>query len=245
MLIIPSIDLLGGLVVRLRQGRYEEAKVYGGNAPEIAAGFERSGARRIHLVDLDAARGSGDNRALIREIRGAVRCTVEVGGGVRTERQIEELVACGVDRVVIGTALAKSPDDVAAWASRHRLLLAGIDAEEGRVRIAGWRSDSGLLDLDLARKARDVGMVGIVYTDISRDGTLEGPSLERSSAIARASGLPVILSGGIRSADDFQAASRYEGIVGAIAGTALYERRVDLAEAIRRFQSERKEEETW
>jgi len=245
MLIIPAIDLLGGACVRLVQGDYARATVYGDDPVEVARGFERAGARRIHLVDLDAARGSGSNREVIARIRAEVGCLVEVGGGVRSEADVRELLTAGVDRIVVGTALVRQPEEVARWARAFGRILAGIDARDGRVKIAGWESDSDLSDVELARSAKGYGVLGIVYTDILRDGTLSGPSLDATVRVGRESGLPVILSGGVHDESDFAAAARCPEIVGVITGKALYEGRFELARVIEKYQKESTGDSLW
>jgi phosphoribosylformimino-5-aminoimidazole carboxamide ribotide isomerase len=240
MIIIPAIDLLGGSCVRLYRGRYDDVTRYDLDPVGIARSFADAGSVRIHIVDLDAARGNCSvNRDKIREIRAAVPCTLEVGGGVRTETDIEELLEIGVDRLVIGTVLAERPDTVAGWISKYgRVFIAGIDALDGRVKVSGWEHEAGMEDTALAHRAAEIGACGIIYTNIARDGTLTGPDIERTGIIAKQSGLPVIVSGGVSSKDDIAAAANEEstGIVGVITGKALYEGRIELAETIREFQ---------
>jgi phosphoribosylformimino-5-aminoimidazole carboxamide ribotide isomerase len=239
MEIIPAIDLLGGACVRLRQGGYDSARRYAADPAEVARGFERAGVGRIHLVDLDAASGKGaNNREAIHRVRQAVACRLEVGGGIRTEKDLRELEAAGVERLVLGTVLVRYPEQAAAWSGHCRCeLWAGIDALEGRVRVAGWTEEGGLKDRELAVRARELGMSGIIYTSIARDGTLEGPDIEATNRLAAASGLPVILSGGIGGAEDVESVFRRRGagVQGVIVGKALYEGRVDLAELLRRY----------
>jgi phosphoribosylformimino-5-aminoimidazole carboxamide ribotide isomerase len=166
-----------------------------------------------------------------------------VGGGLRAEGDLAELRAAGAERLILGTVLVRAPQEVAAWISRRGPagagpeLWAGIDALEGRVRVSGWGEEGGLEDLELARRARELGLDGVVYTSIERDGMLDGPDLERTNRLAEACGLPVILSGGIGSEADVErvARRRAPGVVGLIVGKALYEERIDLAAVIRRF----------
>ena len=245
MIVIPAIDLLGGSCVRLAQGSYASARRYAGDPAEVALGFARAGVRWVHVVDLDAARGlAGANREAIRRIRGALGAArLEVGGGIRSAEDLAELSAAGADRLVLGTVLVRAPAEVAAWVSAREAagagpeLWAGIDARDGQVRVSGWEEESGLEDLELARRARELGLGGIIYTSIARDGTLAGPDIERTNRVAEAGGLPVILSGGIGSPADVDrvARERVEGVVGVIVGKALYEGRVDLEQLIRRF----------
>jgi phosphoribosylformimino-5-aminoimidazole carboxamide ribotide isomerase len=241
--VIPAIDLLGGKCVRLYQGDYSRSTVYDYDPTDAAKEFAASGARRIHLVDLDAARGDTNNRDAIRRIRGAVSCVLEVGGGVRAEEDIRELLDIGVDRVIVGTMMIRRPELVAEWAGRYPGIIAGIDALAGVVRVSGWESSSSVSDEEAAVWAAEHGMCSIVYTDISRDGTMEGASLGRTSRIAEVSGLPVILSGGVRGPEDVEAASKSPGIVGVITGRALYEGKIDLRSVIERFQTEEVAEE--
>lgn len=209
MTIIPAIDLLGGRCVRLYKGRYDQSKVYQDHPADTAEEFYTTGARRIHLVDLDAARGSGHNRDVLKEIRRRVPCTLEVGGGIRDERDVEELLEAGIDRLILGTVLAKEPATVARWIRRYGpIFIAGIDALDGVVKVAGWEESGGVSDLDLARQAAEMGIISIIYTNIDRDGTLEGPDTGRTLAVAEASGLPVIISGGVSGLDDCLAAAK-------------------------------------
>lgn len=242
MLVVPAIDLLGGRCVRLHQGDYAQAETYDLDPLEVARGFVAAGARRIHLVDLDAARtGSGTNRSVIGAIRRAVGVTVEVGGGVRTDDDVQALVDQGVDRLVVGTVLVKDPDQVARWVAQFGpRFVAGIDARDGEVKVSGWEEGSTLRDLDLAARCRDLGLISIVYTNIARDGTLGGPDLERTLAVADAAGLPVVLSGGVASLDDFEAIRRanHPLLAGVITGKALYKNRIDLAEVIAKYQDD-------
>ena len=237
--IIPAIDLLGGACVRLLRGRYDSARRYSEDPVEVARSFERAGARWIHLVDLDAARGKGaDNREAIRRVRQAVACRLEVGGGIRSEQDLLELARAGADRLVLGTVLASHPEQVAVWRERFSgELWAGIDTLEGRVRVAGWSEEAGLEDRELARRAGELGLEGIVHTSIARDGTLGGPDLEASNRLAEACSLPVILSGGIGAAEDVETVyrNRLPSLIGVIVGKALYEGRVDLAELLARY----------
>ena len=243
MIIIPAIDLLGGGCVRLRQGDYGRATRYDDEDPvERARKFEAAGIRRIHIVDLDAAKGRGDhNRGVIRRIREAVSCLLEVGGGIRTEEDVRELLDLGVDRLILGTLLAKDPETARAWISRHgRKFIAGIDALEGQVKIAGWMEGALLGDLELARRAAEIGVCSIIYTNIARDGMMEGPDIERTLLVARTAGLPVILSGGVSGTGDISAAAESAGgaIAGVITGKAVYEGKIDLAALTREYPQE-------
>jgi phosphoribosylformimino-5-aminoimidazole carboxamide ribotide isomerase len=237
-LVVPAIDLRAGRCVRLVRGAFDSATVFPLDPAEQARRFAAAGARLIHVVDLDAAEGKGgDNRAAVAAIRAAVGCALEVGGGVRTEDDARALVDLGVERIVVGTTLARSPEAVAGWVARlGRRFVAGIDARGGRVKVAGWADDAGLLDTDLAARLAAIGIAGLVYTNIAVDGTLAGPDVARTALVARAAGLPTILSGGIGGDDDVAAAAAADPlVVGAIVGRAMYEGRVDLARLVARF----------
>ena len=237
--IIPAIDILEGKCVRLLRGAYDEATEYDKDPAAVAREFELAGATRIHVVDLDAARGDGrNNRRHLRKLRRSVDAMIELGGGVRSEQDIEELVELGIDRFIIGTAFAAQPEIVEGWAAKFgRIFLAGIDARGGIAQTAGWREDSKVPAVDLARAARDHGACGIVYTAIEQDGTLEGPDIDGTNQIAEASGLPVVLSGGIGALSDIEAVAEaaHPNLRGVIVGKALYEGRVSLAELFERF----------
>jgi phosphoribosylformimino-5-aminoimidazole carboxamide ribotide isomerase len=226
MLIIPAIDILGGECVRLYMGDYDSVEVFEANPVEMARRFQDAGAKRIHIVDLDAARsGSSQNRRMIRRIQKAVDCDIEIGGGIRTEEDVDHLLELGVNRLVLGTILAKDPAKVERWASKYGdVFIAGIDALGGNVKVNGWEKESGITDVELAKRCADIGVISIIYTDISRDGTLEGPDIDRTKMIAKESGLPVILSGGIGSDDDIKeiCSMDYTGITGIIVGKAIY-----------------------
>jgi phosphoribosylformimino-5-aminoimidazole carboxamide ribotide isomerase len=249
VIIIPAIDLLDGRCVRLKQGDYSQTVYYDGDPAARARLFEDAGIRRIHIVDLDAAKGEGrDNRDVIRRIRGAVSCTIEAGGGIRTEKDVRELLEAGADRLIIGTLLVRDPETVRGWIQRYgKKFIAGIDARDGKVQVSGWRETSALTDLELARQAAGLGAASIIYTNIARDGTLAGPDIERTLAVGRAGGIPVILSGGISRAQDIhEAASRAADIIPAlITGKAVYEGEIDLAGLAREYSQEDARDALW
>jgi phosphoribosylformimino-5-aminoimidazole carboxamide ribotide isomerase len=239
--VIPAIDLLGGQAVRLTQGRYEEATVYDANPAEVAARFARHGIRRLHAVDLDGARaGRPVNGDAIRGVvRAAGEVPVQLGGGIRTLEAVDELLAMGVQRVILGTVALRQPALVRDAAKRHPgRVVVGIDARDGRVAVAGWLEASDVAAAELAREFEDAGVAAIVYTDISRDGMLSGPNLEATVTLARAISIPVIVSGGVSRTEDLVAAAAHagDGIAGAIVGRALYTGAVDLAEAVARVE---------
>jgi phosphoribosylformimino-5-aminoimidazole carboxamide ribotide isomerase len=237
-LVVPAIDLRAGRCVRLVQGSFASATVFPVDPADQARRFVEAGVRMIHVVDLDAAEGKGlDNRAAISAIRAAVPCALEVGGGVRSDDDARRLVDLGVERIVVGSVLAGSPRTVGGWVDRFgRRFVAGIDARAGQVRVAGWTTDAGIVDTDLAGRLAELGIIGLVYTSIAVDGTMAGPDVGRTAEVARAARLPTILSGGIGCGADFEAAAGADPlVVGAIVGRAMYEGRVDLAALLARF----------
>lgn len=234
MILIPSIDILDGSCVRLLKGDYGKVTQYSSDPVSVAEGFYQNGARRLHVVDLNAARNDGDNRETIRDIRKSFEGILEVGGGVRRSDEVKLLIDLGVDRMVVGTVLARDPDLVEGWISScGRVLIGGIDSRAGFVRVSGWEQDSGVRDTELAKTAAKIGIISIVFTNIERDGTLTGPDIEGTKRIAEASQLPVILSGGISSMDDLKLVSKENTgeITGVITGKAVYEGKIDLPAA--------------
>ena len=242
MLIIPAIDLIEGRCVRLERGDFNRIKVYSDNPVEVARRFEESGVKWIHIVDLDAARnfpaGKLKNRSVIRKIARTVGCNVEVGGGVRSRDDVEELLNCGVDRIILGTIIVKKIETVENWLGEYGdVFIAGIDARDGIVRISGWKESGGIGDTELVRRIKDRGIGRVIYTNISRDGLLVGPDVDRTNLIAKISGLRVVLSGGISSESDIKYVfDRGFNIVGVITGKAVYERRISLERMVRLYQ---------
>ncbi len=242
MLIIPAIDLLDGKCVRLLRGRYSSSRVYHERPADMAKQLEQAGAAWLHVVDLDAARGEPDNRAAIEAIRRAVACRIEVGGGIRTASDVRRVTELGADRLILGTVLVSEPEAVAEWLERFGAarFAAGIDAERGRVKVKGWKKDTHRKDQDMALGLALAGLQRLIYTSIGRDGTLAGPDIERTNLVAKAAGLPTLLSGGIGSEQhvDTVARRRHPLVRGIITGKAIYEGKIDLARVISRFQSE-------
>ncbi len=234
---IPAIDLLGGEAVRLSQGRYDQATVYGDDPAEVASGFAKYPLRRLHVVDLDGAKaGSPKNDAAIAGIVAAVSgVPVQTGGGLRSLADIESRFELGVDRVILGTVALRDPELVKEAARRFPGRVAvGIDARDGRVAVEGWLETSDALAVDVARSFEDAGVCALVYTDISRDGMSTGPNLEQTEALAAEVTIPVIASGGVGSETDVASAveSASRGIAGVIVGRALYTGAVDLGRAL-------------
>lgn len=235
--VIPAIDLRGGRCVRLLRGDYAEETIYGDDPIAMARRWEAEGARRLHLVDLDGARaGEPAQLDLAGRIAAAVSIPVQLGGGLRQQDAIRAALDRGIDRVIIGTAAAEHPEQAAAlFAEFGDRLVLGLDARDGRVAVRGWQSTSEWDAVDLARRMVALGARRIVFTEIARDGTLAGPALEATRELARAAGVPVIASGGVRSMEDLVAlaALTADGVEGAIVGRALYTGDVRLAEVWR------------
>jgi phosphoribosylformimino-5-aminoimidazole carboxamide ribotide isomerase len=236
MLLIPAIDLKEGKCVRLRQGRMEDDTVFSDDPVAVAGRWVAAGARRIHLVDLDGAfAGKPKNADVIHAIVEAYpNVPVQIGGGIRDEETIEAYINIGVKYVIIGTKAVSTPHfvhDVAIEFPGH--IIVGLDAKDGKVAVDGWSKLSHHDVIDLAQKFEANGVEAIIYTDISRDGMMQGVNVEATARLARAIKIPVIASGGITNMDDIHAlgAVAYEGIMGAITGRAIYEGTLDFAEA--------------
>ena len=232
----PAIDLRDGRCVRLHQGDYAQETVYGDDPVAQAKAFADAGAGWIHVVDLDAARtGVPENRDVVAAIARAVDVPVQTGGGVRSIEAAHALFSAGVERVVIGTAALKDPDIVRALALDHRVAV-GLDAKSGEVATDGWLVGSGRSVLDVARSFADAGVDAFVVTDISRDGTLEGPDLVGLTDVLGATPVDVIASGGVGQMSDLEALDAIEvdgrRLSGVIAGKAIYEGHVDVASAV-------------
>jgi phosphoribosylformimino-5-aminoimidazole carboxamide ribotide isomerase len=234
MIVVPAIDLRGGRVVRLRQGRAEEETVYAGSPAEVARRFEAEGARRIHLVDLDAAMDGLAQTDAIADVVGAVRIPIEVGGGVRTLADAIRLRDQGVERVIFGTAAVSRPDVVqAALQQFPEAVAVAIDARDGRVAAHGWNETTDVDALELAATVEGWGVLRVQFTDVRRDGTLSGPNLGALEALGRRTSLRITAAGGVSDAADLVklAALEAHGVDEAIVGKALYEGRLTLAAA--------------
>lgn len=240
MLIIPAIDLRGGRCVRLLQGDPTREKTYSADPVAVAAAFAAAGARRLHVVDLDAALGSGSgNRALIARIAAATGLPLQVGGGLRRLLNIEAVLEAGATWAVLGTAAVEDPDLVREAGARFPgRILVGVDARAGRVAVRGWQVETDRDAAEVAAAAVALGASGIVHTDIASDGMLGGTNVAELSRVAAAARVPVLASGGIATVAHLEAVAALEscGVRGAILGRALYEGTVDLGAAIRRFQ---------
>jgi phosphoribosylformimino-5-aminoimidazole carboxamide ribotide isomerase len=238
LLVIPAIDLKDGACVRLRQGLMEDSTVFSDDPVAMAKRWLEAGARRLHLVDLNGAfAGEPVNGDVVTSIAAAYpQLPIQIGGGIRTLETIEYYVRAGVSYVILGTQAVKHPQFVAeACAAFPGKVIVGLDAKEGLVATDGWAEISELKAADLARRFEDDGVVAIVYTDIARDGMMQGVNVEATVAMAEASSIPVIASGGITDLKDIRAlsAQSHRGICAAITGRAIYEGTLDMAEAQR------------
>lgn len=236
MLLIPAIDLKDGKCVRLRQGKMDQDTVFSDDPVAVAKKWVAAGARRLHIVDLDGAfAGKPVNAKVIQAILEACgEIDVQVGGGIRDDETIELYVGMGVRYVIIGTTAVNTPHFVAdACTEFPGRIIVGLDAKNGKVAIDGWSKLSHHDVEDLAKHFERDGVVAIVFTDISRDGMMQGVNVESTLNLARALSIPVIASGGITSLDDIRNLGQVsgEGIMGAIIGRALYEGTINLAEA--------------
>lgn len=235
MLVIPAIDIKGGKVVRLLQGDYAKETVYSDLPLDVAKKWDACGAKMIHIVDLDGAlEGKLKNGEAVRRIASEVKADIEMGGGIRDEATIENILAAGVDRVVLGTsALDEGFVKRMGWRFGKKIVV-GIDAKDGIVRTKGWIQKTNFKAVDFARRLEDTGIGGIIYTDISRDGMLEGPNITELEAMLKATSLGVVASGGVSTLEDIMELKALEprGLVGVIIGKALYEGKIDLARAM-------------
>lgn len=234
MHLLPAIDLRGGRCVRLRQGDYSQETVFGDDPAALARGWVEQGATFLHLVDLDGARsGQPVNGDSVQRIVAATGVSCQLGGGLRTEDHIRDAFTWGVERVVIGTKALKD----CGWFEKlcHRYagrVVLGIDARDGWVATDGWLEVSKLSALELARRCQDWPLAALVYTDIARDGMMQGPNVRALEETVAAVGIPVIASGGVTTLEDVRRV-RDAGAAGCIIGRALYEGRIELAAALR------------
>jgi phosphoribosylformimino-5-aminoimidazole carboxamide ribotide isomerase len=233
--VIPAIDLLDGKAVRLKQGRYDQVTTYD-DPPEVIAAEWRKVVERLHVVDLEGARsGSTAQTSVIERVVSAFGSGVQVGGGIRSIETVERYLALGVERIVLGTAAIRDPDLVRTAAERYpdRVIVA-VDAKDGRVATDGWMDVSERLAVDVVRSFSHLPIAAVLYTDIHRDGMEVGPNIAETARLAAQTGTSVIASGGVGTLDHLRAlGTAGPGVVAAIVGRALHERRFTLAEAVR------------
>jgi phosphoribosylformimino-5-aminoimidazole carboxamide ribotide isomerase len=236
-IVIPAVDIRGGRAVRLHQGRFDAETVFHDDPAAAAARWREAGAHRLHVVDLDGARdGERANAAAVAGIVEAMGdVPVELGGGIRAMADIEVVLAAGVRWAILGTAALERPElvreAVAAFPGR---IIAGVDARDGRVSVRGWMEDSEVTAPELVARLAGEGVAAVIYTDVRRDGTGDGPNLEATAALARTGEVPVIASGGVGTLDHVRGAAALagDGVIGVIVGRALYDGRFTLAEAM-------------
>ena len=236
MRIYPAIDIRGGKCVRLLKGDFEKETTFSDAPEEMAKKWEAMGAEYLHLVDLDGAlAGMSKNLDTVKKILTAVDIPCELGGGIRSMENIKEVLDTGVERVILGSVAVKNPALVKeACAKYGERIVVGIDAKDGMVAVDGWGVSSDVKVTELAKKMKAVGVKTIIYTDISRDGTLEGVNVEATARLAKESGVKIVASGGVRSEADIRALLPHEreGIEGVIVGKSIYTGALDLQEAI-------------
>lgn len=237
MQIYPAIDIKNGQCVRLKQGRFDDMTVYGNDPLGIARKFVAAGATYLHVVDLDGARmGAGYNQDVIKKIIDTFNVPVQTGGGIRTMRDIEERIAIGVSRVILGTTAVSNPEIVKEAVKIYGEKIAvGIDAVNGRVAIQGWEKVSEVSAMELCKQMKNFGVKTIIYTDITKDGMMVGPNIESTKEIIDATGVNIIASGGISAMMDIEKADQI-GSHGVIIGKAIYQGALNLADVINRFE---------
>ena len=234
MILLPAIDMKDGRCVRLKKGAFSTVSQVADSASGTALAFAQAGAKWIHMVDLDGARGGiRTNFPHINEVIQCSGLSVELGGGIKTREDVDMVARAGVARLVIGSAAVTNPEVVDYALTRYGDRVAvGIDCLDGRVRTAGWEQDSGLSGLDLARKMEERGVKTLIFTDIATDGMLSGPSFDQLDALQKAVKCNIVASGGVTTLDDVKRL-RDMGLYGAIIGKAYYAGTIDLAEAVR------------
>lgn len=235
MLVIPAIDLKDGEAVRLYKGDYSKKTIYSKNPEELALDFERQGAKFIHIVDLDGAKdGECINLNTIKKIRENISIPMEIGGGIRNEKTVElYLNTIGVDRVILGTSAVEDPEFLNKMLDKYgnEKIVVGVDVKNGFVSINGWLENSKIEYIEFIKKLEQIGVKYIIVTDISKDGTLEGPNFLMYKKIKEQCNINIIISGGIKDSSNIYKAKE-EGYYGCIVGKAYYEGKIDLSEVI-------------
>lgn len=233
--IYPAIDLKDGACVRLLRGQMDAATVYNEDPAAQVADFEKLGFSWVHIVDLDGAfAGRSENARAVSAILGNTRLKAQLGGGIRSIAAVERWLSAGLTRVILGTAAVKDAEFVAEACKKFPgQIVVGIDARDGRVRTDGWDGDSGHTPAEIVKRYEDQGVAAIIYTDINRDGALQGVNIEATTALAEAVAIPVIASGGVASLGDITGLKlAHNNIEGVIVGRALYDGRIDAADAL-------------
>jgi phosphoribosylformimino-5-aminoimidazole carboxamide ribotide isomerase len=233
MKIFPAIDIINGKAVRLTRGDYSKMTVFNDNPVEVAKDFEKKGAKYIHLVDLDGAKsGSLDNIKTVEKIVKETRLFVEIGGGIRNKERIEKYLDLGVGRVILGTAAANNFEFLKESVDEFKeKIVLGVDAKDGLVAINGWEKKTNIDSFEFCEKARDIGVKTVIYTDIAKDGAMQGTNIEAFKRLVKIEGLDIIASGGVSNLDDLKKLKEIN-VYGAIIGKALYLGAIDLKEAL-------------
>ncbi len=239
MIVIPAIDIMDSKVVRLRQGKRDSYTIYSNSPLDVAREFESMGAKRIHIVDLDKALGRGDNQAIIREIAENLKTTlVEVGGGIRTKEDVEKILCCRAQRVIIGTMPIKNPklfEEILELFGEH--IIVAVDVMDGFVRVSGWEEDSRADHIAFLHKLEQMGVKEVIVTDIKNDGTLSGVDLDFYKNIVLKTEMSVIASGGVSTHEDIEKLEKLApyGLSGVVVGRAIYEKTVDIRYLLERY----------
>lgn len=237
MLVIPAIDLRNNKVVRLFQGNYEQTKVYSDNPKDYALFFERNGAKRIHIVDLDGAKeGKPVHKDLIIEIANSIKIPVQVGGGIRDEETVSFYLENGISQVILGTKAIESFNWLKNLTEKYPYkIIVSVDVKGDKVAISGWLKISEINYLEFLKKLNELKLFAVILTLIERDGTQQGVELERLERALKVSSHPIIIAGGISTVEDIKKLKNFEkkGLLGAITGRAIYEGSLDLKEALK------------
>ncbi len=233
MQIYPATDILGGKVVRLTKGDYNQVKIYADSPAEMALEFMKDGATNLHMVDLDGAKdGAPVNFDAIKEAAQIKNLFIEVGGGIRDMKRVEDYLSLGVKRVILGTAAIRNyPFVEEAVKEFGDAIAVGVDAKDGFVAVSGWQETTSVKSVEFCKKLRDTGVATVIYTDISKDGMLSGTNLEIYKELSKIEGLQIVASGGITYADEIRTLNGM-GIYGAIVGKAVYEGKLSLKDAL-------------
>lgn len=233
MIILPAIDILGGKCVRLYKGEYGTARKVAESPVETVKSFSKDGARYVHLVDLDGAKDGKDvNTELFFTLRKSVDAFIELGGGIRNMETVEKYINGGIDRVILGSAAVKNPEFLKRTLDKYgEKISVGIDAKDGFVSTSGWLETENVNYLDFAERMESLGVKNIIFTDISKDGTLEGPNLDMLKKLSERVNIDITASGGIRDISDIENL-RNEGLYGAICGRSIYDGTLSLSEAL-------------
>ncbi len=236
MIIYPAIDIRNGKCVRLTEGDFARETIFGDDPAAMAEKWQSEGGRYLHVVDLDGAvAGCPVNKTALADILLRVSIPVQLGGGIRTEQDVEQLLELGVARVIVGSVAVRQPELVATLCRKYNeRIVVGIDARDGIVAVEGWGKSGDIQADELACRMADVGVARIIYTDIGRDGTLAGVNIGSTAALAQKAGIPVIASGGVRGIEDIAAVKEAEknGVEGVIVGKAIYTGTLSLRQAI-------------